>query len=118
MGVWMSVGGWVGLRSDIFRPKVSAHLETNCTLGAVNPNGWNLAGFNQRKERERAMIAVGLDLVVTANDRRTGKGDKILTHSTQSFLFAVIAVLSHISCKQIFYQDRRALEGSFYLWAH
>ena len=108
VGVWVDM--WMGMgvlgghvdgwpERGIFRPKVSAHLETNCTLGAVNPNGWNLVGFNQRKERERAMIAVSLDLVVTANDRRTGKGDKILTHSTQSFLFAVIAVLSHISCK-------------------
>ena len=43
------------LKADIFGAKVSAHLEANCRLSAVNPNGWNLVGFNQRRARERAI---------------------------------------------------------------
>ena len=61
----MGLRGWDGgvgnghmggeLRADIFGAKVSAHLEANYRLSAVNPNGWNLVGFNQRRARERAI---------------------------------------------------------------
>ena len=59
---WVWAYGGVGnghmggeLRADILGAKVSAHLEANCRLSAVNPNGWNLVGFNQRRARERAI---------------------------------------------------------------
>ena len=43
------------LKADILGAKVSAHFEANYRLSAVNPNGWNLVGFNQRRARERAI---------------------------------------------------------------
>ena len=74
VGIWVGVVcGWGWAEKGYFRGKgersLGKKLQTQC---AVNPNGWNLVGFNQRREwesgRSNNSESVRLDLVVTAND--------------------------------------------------